>query len=64
MRSLKGGLMFMNCIGYLASLRRERKTNMQFRELTYEFWMKYRLYKGNAKLMSLIPSLCSMTPLG
>ena len=43
---LKGKPMFMDCNGTFSSII-ERKENMYFGELTYEFWIDYGFYKGN-----------------
>jgi len=56
----------MGCLTQLCREReRERKANMQIRELTYVFWIEYEFYKGNTKFIEFDSFYCgAMTLLG
>ena len=45
----------MECI---TQLWREKKLEVQFRELTHDFWIAYGLYKENTKFSVLISFYC------
>jgi len=50
--------MFIGCARTFSFLiEREESMYVFFRELTYEIWINYGFYKGNAKFIELISFL-------